>query len=228
MVSVDEAVIAKLKKEGNVYEILVDCELALDYKYGKEIPIHDILATQAVFKDARKGLPAPELNKVFGTDSIEKIASEIIKKGEVQLTKEYREKLVGEKRLQVVNFISQNAIDTRTNSPVPPQRVELAIGEIGFNIEPFRPVQEQALELIEKLRPIIPMSTKQKELKVIIPAQWVAKTYGAVKKLATIKKEEWLNNGSWSGEVTIPAGMINDFMSQLNNATQGNVDIQEK
>ena len=43
MVNVDDAVIARLESYGERFEILVDAELAADYKRGNDIEIDDNL-----------------------------------------------------------------------------------------------------------------------------------------------------------------------------------------
>lgn len=55
MVAVDKAVIARLKSSGETFEILVDPDLALDYRGGKEVDMNDILAVKEIFKDAKRG-----------------------------------------------------------------------------------------------------------------------------------------------------------------------------
>ena len=56
MVSLDDAVIARLKKGEDRFEILVDPYLAADLLEGKEIDILQILAVDTVFYDSKKGL----------------------------------------------------------------------------------------------------------------------------------------------------------------------------
>ena len=55
MVSLEKAVIARLKKGGETFEVLVDPYLARDLKEGKEVDFEQLLAIEEVFKDARKG-----------------------------------------------------------------------------------------------------------------------------------------------------------------------------
>ena len=67
MVNVDEAVIARLESYGERFEILVDAELAADYKRGEDIAIEDVLAVEEVFKDAHKADKASEFLKLSDT-----------------------------------------------------------------------------------------------------------------------------------------------------------------
>jgi len=55
LVSLDDAVIARLKKGVEHFEILVDPYAAADLIDGSEIDIIQSLAIDAVFKDSKKG-----------------------------------------------------------------------------------------------------------------------------------------------------------------------------
>ena len=95
MTNINEAVIARLKSNGHDFEILVDCNKAMDFKTGKEIPLSDILAIEKIFSDSKKGMEPSEveLKNAFNTDNVEEIAKKIIKKGDIQLTSEYKAKI---------------------------------------------------------------------------------------------------------------------------------------
>jgi ribosome maturation protein SDO1 len=228
MVKVEDAVIAKLMRNGQKFEILVDCELALKLKHGETVNIRDVLAVDNVFKDARKGEVAGNIQDIFKTNDIEEIAKEIILKGEVPLTAEYKRKLAEEKRRRIIGLISQNALDPRTKYPIPPQRVENALETVKVHIDPFKPAEEQMKEIIDKLRPVLPISFEAKRYSVTIPAQYSQSTYGILKKYGKMTRENWLANGSLHAELEMPAGMSAEFVDKLNKATHGDVQIEEK
>ena len=83
MVSLDDAVTAKIKYHGEHFEILVDPQKAQEFKGGNEND--DFLAVNFIFKDANKGDKASpdSLKKAFGTDNVAEISKIIIKKGEI-------------------------------------------------------------------------------------------------------------------------------------------------
>ena len=87
MVSVEKAVIAKMSKGGLKFELLVDPVKAMDMKTGREVPLDDLLPSQEIFEDSKKGLRASSANvgKAFGTTDIAKIANIIVKDGDVQI-----------------------------------------------------------------------------------------------------------------------------------------------
>ena len=228
MVSLDKAVIARLQKTEDHFEILVDPYAAEKVIEGKEVDILASLAIDAIFKDSKKGTHAPQelLEKHFGTDDTEKIAREIILKGEIQLTTEQRHEMQEQKRKRVIDVIVKNSMDPKTKAPHPRQRIELAMKEAGIHIDPFKPVDQQVKTTVNALRPIIPISIDQVRISVKIPSQYIGKAYGTARSFGSLEREDWQSDGSWLGIVKIPAGMQTDFYDKLNNITKGNVETR--
>ncbi len=228
MVSLDKAVIAKFKKDNEHFEILVDPYAAADLIEGKDVNILKNLAIDSVFEDAKKGEHASEesIQKVFGTNNIEEIAKKIIKKGSIQLTTDQRTKMQKNKENRIVEIISKNAMDPKTKSPHPRQRIELAIKEAGIHIDPFKPVSEQVKTIVESLRPIIPISMEQIRISVKIPPEQIGKAYGTIRNYGTLEREDWQSDGAWVGIIRIAAGKQNQFYEKINDVTKGNVSTK--
>ena len=228
MVSLDDAVIARLKKGEEHFEILVDPYAAADLIDGNEIEINQCLAIDSIFKDAKMGTHASEesLKKNFNTENIEEIAKQIILKGDIQLTTEQRHKMKENKKNRIVEKIVKNAMDPKTKTPHPRQRIELAMEEAGVNIDPFKPVRDQVKTIIDLLKPLIPLSFDKIRISVKIPPEYVGKAYGIARNYGVLEREDWQSDGSWLGIVKIPAGMQNDFYDKLNDITKGNVSTK--
>ncbi len=223
-----EPSIARLYIKGERFEILVNPDLALDYRSGKPVSLDNVLITDTIYKDAKKGERASitTLQKIFGTTDSKVIADIILKKGEVPLTAEQKNKLIEEKRKQIINFISRNCIDPRTNAPIPPTRVELALEEAKFHIDPFKDPEQQAMDALKALKSIIPIKMAKAVLGVRIPAMYAGKAYNQVSKLGTVLKSSWQTDGSWVGEIEIPAGMQDSFIARLNELTKGSGEVK--
>ncbi|MEM2927264.1 MAG: ribosome assembly factor SBDS [Candidatus Bathyarchaeia archaeon] len=218
----------KLSIAGENFEIVVKPDKALDYKLGKEGNIRDILVVDTIFSDAKKGMkPSSErLLKIFKTEDVYAIAETILKRGELQITADQRRRLIEDKRRQIIAFISRNCIDPRTNLPHPPLRIEQALSQIKVSIDPFRDAEAQAKDIIEKLRPILPIKFESLRIAVKIPAEHALKVYGALKGFGTIKQEEWQKDGSWVGILEMPAGLHAPFLEKLGNLTQGTMQTK--
>ncbi|MCE7698874.1 MAG: ribosome assembly factor SBDS, partial [Methanobacterium paludis] len=121
MVTLEDAVIARLEYYGEHFEILVDPDLASDFKDGKEINIEEILAVEEVFKDSKKGDKASEeaMMKAFNTIDPLEAAVIIIKKGHVQLTAQQRKEMQEEKRKLIIATITRESINPQTKLPHP-------------------------------------------------------------------------------------------------------------
>jgi ribosome maturation protein SDO1 len=228
VVSLDDAVIARLNKNEEHFEILVDPYGAADIIEGKDIDIIQILAIDAIFTDAKKGTHASEekLEEIFETSDVATIARHIIMHGNIQLTTEQRHKMQENKTKRVIETILKNAMDPQTKTPHPRQRIENAMQEAGIHIDPFKPVRDQVKTTIEAIRQFIPISLEKSKISIKIPAQFAGKAYGVVRNFGTLEKEEWQSDGSWIGIIMIPAGMQDELFEKLNNATKGNVSTK--
>ena len=216
--------IARLTKDNEHFEILVKPDKALDYRTGKTARIAEVLAAEIIFADANKGTKVSEeqMNKAFETTDPLRIADEILKKGTLQLTTEQRRKMVEDKRKQVIDFISRQAVDPKTNLPHPPLRIENAMEQIRYKIDAHKPVEEQARDIVKLLRPILPLKIEQISVSVRIPVAYSARAYGSIKSFGEIKQEEWRADGSWQGVIEMPAGAYASFLNKLGDITKGN------
>lgn len=220
-------VIARFESHGERFEIIISPDAIARIRDGSPLNMED-LASEFIFYDAKKGNKASEdkMEEVFNTNSIEEIAKIIVLKGDVQLTTEQRHEMQEKKKKRVVDIIVRNSMDPSTKTPHPRQRIELAMEEAGIHIDPFKPVDQQVKNVIETLRPIIPISMEQVKISVKISAQYVGKAYGVARGYGVLEREDWQSDGSWIGIVRIPAGMQTDFYDKLNEATKGNVDTR--
>ncbi len=217
-----KTVIAKYIVAGETFEIFVDSDKAYDYITGKLQDPLSALEVEDVFKDANKGdrQSQDKLKKAFNTEDLGKIAGIILKNGNVPLTTEQRNKLLEEKRRQIVNIIATNAIDPRTNAPHTAQRIENAMHESKISIDAFKPASEQIDEIVKKLSIKLPLKFSTVKMEVTIPAQYTNRSYSVLKQYG-LKSERWLNDGSLSVTLEFPAGLQSEFFDKLNNATKG-------
>jgi ribosome maturation protein SDO1 len=223
----EKSVVARLSVHGEHFEILVDPDLAWEFKNGKDVNFKDLLVSEIVYKDARKGEKASDesLVKNFGTADIKAVASAIIKKGELQLTTEQRRQMVENKRKQIVAFIARNCVDPQTGTPHPPLRIENAMDNVRINIDPFKPVEEQAQEVIKALRATLPLKISQVSMVVQVGKENAGKVKNYLTKTGNVVKSDWLSDGSWKGEVVVPAGMQQMIIDRLNELTRGNIEV---
>ncbi len=228
MTDLDKAVIARIKKGVEEFEVFVDCDKAVKFKNSGG-DIRDVLVAEYIYKDAKKGLHASEheMEKFFETRDVLKIAEKIVREGNIQLTKEYRNKLRDEKRKKIVDLIRLNGVDSRTGLPHPIVRIENAMDEARVNIDEFKSAEDQLNDVVEKLRSVLPLKFEVKKFQVRIPANFAGKCYGTIKRYGKLISENWGNDGSLSVVVELPPGMADEFFGQLNNITHGDIESSE-
>lgn len=219
--------LARLKKSGGNYEIVIDPDHAIAFKEGAPLDLDEVLKAEQIFFDAKKGEHASEerMKEVFGTDDPMKIAEIILEEGEIQLTAEHRAKVREDKKRRLVQLIARNACDPKTKLPHPVTRIENAMEEAKIHIDEFKKPEDQVQEVIKQLRPILPISVETRKAIIVIPSQHAGKAYGALQSFGTLTKESWQNDGSWKGTLEVPAGMVNELIDKLNGMTQGSVQV---
>jgi len=227
LVKMEDAVIARFEHSGHKFEILVDPNLALDLKHGKSVELSDLLAMDAIYKDANKGEEASEeiVKKVFGTTELKEVVSRIIKNGEVQLTTEQRRQMLEQKRKEIIAFISNNALNPQTKAPHPPLRIENAMNEARIQVDVFQSVQEQIPEILKEIKKIIPISLEKLKVAVKVPAEFAGKAMPVIHKYHA-SKQEWQSNGSLVAIFELPVGLKNELFNELNHLTHGNVEAK--
>lgn len=227
MVSLDDAVIARLEKGGNRYEILVDPDLVAEWKDNSDsVEFEDMLATDEVWSDVKAGdRPTAEaLENIFGTTDLHTCVERILREGSIQLTTAQRKQMVEDKRKQIIHTIATTATDPKTQGPHPPTRIEHALDEARFSVDPFLSVERQVQDAVDAIRALIPLQF----ITVRLAFRIQGKDYGGVHQLLrdSITREEWLSDGSWACVVECPGGMKSELISRVAKRSSG-LDVKE-
>jgi ribosome maturation protein SDO1 len=230
MISLEEAVTARLESHGERFEVLIDPDAALAIKRGEfEGDLEDVIAAEDVFEDASRGDRPAEtaLEEVFGTTDPIEIIPEVVTRGEIQITADQRREMQERKHRQLVNRIARNAVNPQMDdAPHPPERIERALEEAGFQVDPMEPVENQVDDALEALRPVIPIRFDEVTVAVRLPADYAGSGQAKVREYGDLEREEWQADGSWVGVVTFPAGLRNDFYDLVNEVSSGEAETR--
>ncbi len=132
-----------------------------------------------------------------------------------------------QKRKQLINTIARNAVNPQMdNAPHPPERIENALEEAGFTVDPMETVESQVDEALDDLRPVIPIRFEEVTIAVQIPAEYAGSAQAQVRQFGDLEREEWQPDGSWIGVVTFPAGMQNEFYDVVNEHSSGKAETE--
>jgi len=230
MIPVDEAVVARLESHGHQFEVLVEPDAALALRRSEfSGDLEDVIAAEDVFEDAGRGDRPPEtaLEEVFGTTDPLAIIPEVITGGEIQITAEQRKQMAAQKYRQLVDLIARNAINPQMDdAPHPPDRIDRALEQTDFRIDPMRTVEQQVDDALDALRPVIPIRFDEVTVAVRIPAEHAGAAQARVREYAGLDTEEWQPDGAWVGVTTFPAGLQTEFYERVNEWTQGTAETK--
>ncbi|MEM5778734.1 MAG: ribosome assembly factor SBDS [Candidatus Aenigmatarchaeota archaeon] len=228
MISLEKAVIARLIKSGEKFEILVDPEKAMELRSGKEFPLEELIASEEIFEDTRKGTRASneKINKAFGTNDLNIIVRKIIKEGEVQITTEQRKQMLDEKTKAIANLISKRGINPQTGLPHPPERILRAMEQAKVRVDLEKRIEEQIETILEAIQKIIPIKLEKIQIAIKIPPEFSGKASNIIRNFGNLIKDEWTSDGSYICLLEIPAGIQPEVYERLNNLTHGQVEVK--
>ena len=228
MVSLEDSVTARFETGGNRFEILIDPEAAQQYKEGEEIDWEEAIAADGIWNDSSKGYRAPEklVNDTFGSLDLIDIYKKILAEGSIQLTSQQKKEMVEQKRKRIISHIAANAMNPQTGGPHPPQRIENAIEEIRYSVDPIESDEKQIEKIVSKIKLLIPISFDKIRVAVKIPAIHVGKCYGQLSGLGNIESEEYQKDGSWIGIIEMAAAAQTKLEDLLGSVTKGTAEIK--
>jgi ribosome maturation protein SDO1 len=148
--------LVRLKRAGDVFEVVVNPDEALAFRRNQNLDIKDVLKSEKIFSNAQRGLIASEsvFEKVFGTTNILEVAKKIVCDGEIRLTAEFKRAEQERKKTQLIGLIQRNCIDPRTNTPHTISRIEMGLSEAKIKIDEFKPAEAQFQEIVSKLQSV--------------------------------------------------------------------------
>lgn len=226
-ISIEKAVIARYEYKDKRFEILVDPEKALELKKGKNVDMRQIMAVYEIYKDARKAERASEedIEKVFHTKDIFKVAEEIIKRGEFHLTAEQKRKMIEEKKMQIATIISRKSINPQTNTPHPPQRIINAMEKAKVSIDPLIDAELQVDKVLKEIKKLLPIRIEVSTVEIKIPPQYSGVAYSQIKKFPIeLIEESWLNDGTLKLKIKISSGLRDELFGKIATITHGNFE----
>lgn len=230
MVNIVDAIIAKYESFGEHFEILVDPDLAAEFRNpdGKDVEVEDLLAVEEIFKDSKKGDKASDeaMNKIFETTDPLEVARQILEKGTVQLTAEQKRQMQKDKRKLVINKIVREAINPQTGLPHPPTRIENAMEEAKVKIDPFTSVDQQVQTVLKAIKVLIPIRFEKVKVAVRLPGSAAGNAYNVLRPFGEILNEEWQQDGSWIAIVEIAGGLQDKFNAKMAEISGGDAETK--
>lgn len=220
--------IVRYEKHGRRFEMLVNPEPAWFFLQGEEVELDDIFEVYVIYENISRGVKATkdDIEVVFGETTDREMAVRLLKEGQLQLTADQRNEILKEKRAEIVEFIHVHCINPRENTPIPKDRIDNAIIDLGVNISYKEEAKSQALEIIDLLKPIMPIRLESIKLAIKIPPSYTGSLYGYVISAGNLIQEEWIEDGSLAVLIQIPSGTQADFLEQITSRTKGKAQVK--
>ncbi len=214
MVDIEDAIVARLESHGETFEILIDPKVVKSLKEGKEVNLYRLHGHRRDLQErpqgnARTGGEAEGGLRHHRPDGGRE---DDHPQGRGAAHRPAAQGDAGEQEERASSPRSPATPSTpRPEGRTPVQRIEMAMEEAKVHIDPFKSVEVQIKDVLDKLRPIIPIRFDKMRIAVKLTGEEYGRCYEDIVHFGKIQKEEWQPNGSWIGVVEIPAGMRDDF-----------------
>lgn len=161
--------VVRMKRGGKRFEIACYKNKVVSWRNKTETDIDEVLQAVNVFTNVSKGTSAKkeDLIKAFGHDDVKKICIEIIEKGELQISEKERQTQLESSFKEVATIVSEKCLNSETKKPFPVSIVEKSMKQIHFSVNAKKNTKQQALEVIKKLREVIPIERCMMKLRVL-------------------------------------------------------------
>lgn len=161
--------VVRMKRGGKRFEVACYKNKVVSWRNKTETDIDEVLQTVNVFTNVSKGALAKkeDLVKSFGHDDVKKICVEILDKGELQISEKERQTQQESSFKDVATIVSEKCVNSETKLPFPVSIIEKSMKQIHFSINPKKNSKQQALEVIKKLKEVLPIERCMMKLRIV-------------------------------------------------------------
>lgn len=190
--------VVRMKRGGKRFEIACYKNKVMSWRNKTEKDINEVLQTDAVFTNVSKGQVAKkeDLKKAFGTDDSLKICTEILAKGELQVSEKERSNHLESKFRDIATIVSEMCVNPDTKRPYTVTAIERAMKEdIHYSINMNRNTKQQALHVVKLLQEKIPIERAHMRIKLYIPGKNSKSVKEKLKPLFKVVENEEFSGG---------------------------------
>lgn len=182
----------RLKKGGNIFEVAAYRNKVVNWRNKIETDLDEVLQVQDVFTNVARGLVASknDLLRGFDTTDKRKICEEILEKGEFQISELERKSLLDGMFRDVASIVVEKSINTDTGRPYSISMIQNAMKDIHYSVNLSKNAKQQALDVIRRLRKVMPIARSKLQLRITVPAA----SENEVKQMLVANSGEVSNN----------------------------------
>ncbi|TFK76659.1 Shwachman-Bodian-diamond syndrome protein [Pluteus cervinus] len=222
--------IVRLKKGGKRFEIACYKNKVQEWRNGVETNIDDVLQISNVFVNVSKGEVAKsnDLQKAFGTSSVQDVVKEILKKGEVQVGEKERDHDLSALRREIATLVAEKSVDPATQHPYPVSIIEKAMTEAGFSVKQGKTAKSQVTECLKLLQTDskLPIQRARMRVRVSLPSGDAEKLKEKILEGAEKVENEETRDNDWEVVMLIDPGQFRVINELLQKQSKGKGRIE--
>jgi len=220
--------VVRAKKNGKRFEIACYKNKVLSWRQGVEKDIDEVLQSHTVFLNVSKGQVAKkeDLMKSYETADTTKICKEILTNGELQVSDKERQAEREALFKEVAQTITEKCVNPETKRPYPVSMIEKAMKECHIAVKPNKGAKQQALEIVPKLKEVIPLSRAQMRLKIVVPFKDFRKLDKKINKMKLTKESEEKTDDTTTLIYLVDPGEYRNLDEIVKNDTQGRGQLE--
>ncbi|CAM9799363.1 unnamed protein product, partial [Laminaria digitata] len=160
--------VVRLHKTGKRFEIACYRNKVVNWRNRVETDIDEVLQIESVFENVSKGILSKnkDLKKAFGTENQLEACKIILDKGEMQVSDKERQVALESVFRDVATIVSEKCVNPASNRPYTVSMIEKAMRDVHFSAHPTRSAKQQALEVIKKLKEVMPIDRAKMKLRI--------------------------------------------------------------
>lgn len=160
--------VVRLNRTGKRFELACYRNKVVNWRNKVETDINEVLQIATIFQNVSKGVLAnkKDVVKAFGTEDETEVIKLILEKGELQVSDKERKALYDSLFRDVATIISEKCVNPTSNRPYTVSMIENAMREVHFSLNPNKAAKVQALELVPRLKEVMPITRARMMLRV--------------------------------------------------------------
>jgi ribosome maturation protein SDO1 len=148
----------------------------------------------------------------------------IVEKGELELSAAERKEALEKKRAEIVTYLHKYYTDPKAKTPHPLVRIENALDQVKFRVDPDLPSEKQGQEAAKKIMTILPLKKSEMGGTMSLPHAHIGPAASILKKFSRVMSENYTENGCDYVIEFLP-GDYQTLLSELGKVTEGDFNF---
>lgn len=220
----------RMHKGGKRFEIACYRNKVLSWRQGVETDIDEVLQTHAIFLNVSKGVLASskDLMDCFGQDNVEALLRQILEKGEYHPSDKEREAMLESTYRDIATIVAEKSVNPASNRPYTVKMILSGMKEIHFAVNPTRNAKQQALEVIKKLRDVMPLDRAKMHLRAVCPtAEDLAEVVAGLRKMGIDTAAAEAAGTRQEMDLLVDPGVFRSVDELVRGAARGSLQVLE-